>query len=113
MLARAARLRNADDFRQTLREGRRCGTRTISIHALFDDSAAPPRVGFVVAKTVGVAVRRNRVKRRLRAVVRAELTRLPGGRIVIRALPAAGGADFSTLAADVCGCLNRLRCQPT
>lgn len=113
MLARALRLRTADDFRETLRRGRRCSTRRISIHALFDDSTPPPRVGFVVTKSVGVAVRRNRVKRRLRAVVHGELARLPGGRLVIRALPAAGGADFATLSADVCRCVDRLRIEQT
>lgn len=56
-------------------------------------STAPVRVGFVVSKTVGNAVVRNRVKRRLRHLVAAALTSAPdvpaGTAIVIRALPGA------------------------
>ena len=41
---------------------------------------------------------RNRVKRRLRAIVAADLPSLPAGaRVVVRALPAAATASFSEL----------------
>lgn len=113
MLSRPLRLHAANDFRETLRQGRRCSTRTISVHARFDDAAPPPRVGFVVNKAVGVAVRRNRVKRRLRAIMHAELVHLPGGRIVVRALPAAAAADFAELTADMTRCLDTLRTEQT
>ena len=45
---------------------------------------------------------RNRVRRRLRAIVAGELPSLPAGaRVVVRALPAAAAAPFSALASDV------------
>jgi len=48
------------------------------------------RVGFVVAKPVGNAVMRNRVKRRLRHLVLAYLLDTPAGTdVVVRALPRA------------------------
>jgi ribonuclease P protein component len=53
------------------------------------------RVGFVVSKAVGGAVVRNRVKRRLRHLVAAELdgTRT-GVDVVVRALPAAASSPL-------------------
>ena len=59
------------------------------------DTTGEPHVGFVVAKSVGNAVARNRVKRRLRAVVSHRIDQLPhGGRLVVRALP--GSADLGS-----------------
>lgn len=59
------------------------------VHALVGE-IPPTRVGFVVSKTVGNAVVRNRVKRRLRHLAAG---RLPGSPmtalVVVRALPAA------------------------
>ncbi len=49
---------------------------------------------------------RNRVKRRLRAVMAARVAALPAGSsVVVRALPAAAGASFADLEADVAGAL--------
>ncbi len=63
----------------------------------------------MVGKSVGPAVVRNRVKRRLRAVLRARLDVLPAGSVlVVRALPPAGTAASAALAADVDAGLARL-----
>ncbi len=51
------------------------------------------RAGFVVSKAVGGAVTRNRVKRRLRHMVAAQLASGTSGvDVVVRALPAAATA---------------------
>lgn len=63
-------------------------------------TSSPPRVGFVVAKSVGPAVTRNRVKRRLRHLMRERITTLPGGSmLVVRVLPAAAQGGYDDLAA--------------
>jgi ribonuclease P protein component len=74
---------------------------TVVVYLMRTD--APTRtVGFAVSKAVGGAVVRNRVKRRLRAIVAAELPSLMGGaHVVVRALPVAGAASFAVLASDV------------
>jgi ribonuclease P protein component len=65
-------------------------------------TVVPARAGFVVSKAVGNAVVRNRVRRRLRHLVRPLLADLPdGATLVVRALPAAAGASFATLAGDL------------
>jgi len=69
----------------------------------------PARVGFVVNKAVGNAVLRNRVHRRLRAVMAARLSDLPPGSLtVVRALPSSASASYDDLVADVDGALSRL-----
>lgn len=67
------------------------------------------RVGFVVSKAVGNAVVRNRVHRRLRAVLATRLTELPAGSLtVVRAQPASATSSYDELVADVDGALRRV-----
>ncbi|GAA5189041.1 hypothetical protein GCM10023322_41070 [Rugosimonospora acidiphila] len=66
----------------------------------------PARAGFVVSKAVGIAVVRNRVKRRLRDLVRERIGDLqPGTDLVVRALPGVATRSYSQLAADLDGAL--------
>ena len=68
-----------------------------------------PQVGFVVSRAVGNAVVRNRVRRRLRHLVRDRLGDVPGGAVlVVRALPDAAGASSDELRADLARCLERV-----
>ena len=89
-----------DDFRRIVRSGRRAGCQVAVVHRAKPE-AAVSRFGFIVSKQVGNAVVRNRVKRRLSEIVRAELDAIETADIVIRALPAAGQADFATLKAGI------------
>ena len=71
----------------------------------------PPgaRAGFVVGKAVGNSVVRHRVTRRLRAVVGAELHRLPASAdLVVRARPEAAEATSAVLHRDLATGLDRL-----
>ncbi len=61
----------------------------------------PSRIGFIVSKSVGNAVVRNLVKRRLREAGALSLQKYGSGfSIVVRALPAAAGASWEQLLAD-------------
>ena len=61
----------------------------------------PARAGFVVSRSVGGAVVRNQVKRRLRHLVRDRLAGLPAGtRLVVRALPSAADRSYEDLGRD-------------
>ncbi|WP_371406100.1 ribonuclease P protein component [Kribbella sp. NBC_00662] len=110
MLPASNRLRRSDDFGRAVRSGRRAARRAVVLHLLAEAGCAePPRVGFVVNKAVGNAVLRNRVHRRLRAVMATRLPDLPAGSLtVVRALPSSASASYDELAADVDGALTRL-----
>lgn len=59
---------------------------------------SPSMFGFVTPRYVGKAHDRNRVRRRLRAIVRADdKTMTPGFHVVIVARRGCAAADFSTL----------------
>lgn len=110
MLPPAHRLRDPGAFRAAGRRGARGASRTVVVHVLEPGAAcgAEPgdrpatRVGFVVSKAVGGAVVRNRVKRRLRHLVRVLLDQAPGGVVVVvRALPASAQATHGQLGRDL------------
>ncbi len=74
------------------------------------EGPGPVRVGFVVSKAVGGSVVRNRVKRRLRHLVRDRIGVLPtSGVLVVRAQPPAASASAAELASDLERCLERVR----
>ena len=112
MLAAAQRLRRSADFAEAVRGGRRAGRGALVVHLLLDEpaQASTARAGFVVSKSVGNAVVRNRVRRRLRHLVRPRLAALPeGALVVVRALPAAADASFASLASDLDAALDAAR----
>jgi ribonuclease P protein component len=108
-------MRRPAEFEQAVRRGARSGTTALVVHLARDDAAGgTAHVGFVVAKSVGNAVARNRVKRRLRAVVSHRTDQLPhGGRLVVRALPGSADLTSDVLARDfdvaLAGAARRLR----
>jgi ribonuclease P protein component len=74
------------------------------------DNSGYTRIGFSVSRRVGGAVARNRVKRRLREVMRRKLARIaPGYDLVITARPGAADARMETLEQEVAGLLARAR----
>ena len=107
MLPASSRLTLATDFQWVMRNGSRAGRNTVVVHiALTGD--ATRMAGFAVSKAVGGAVVRNRVKRRLRAIMAAILSTLPeGARVVVRALPGSATATFGELDAEVRGAVGQ------
>lgn len=102
MLPAAARIRRREDFSAVIRGGSRTGRSLLTGHLLVADDAQPPRAGFVVSRAVGGAVVRNKVRRRLRELVRSRLNSLPAGSLlVVRANPRAATARQSELAAEL------------
>jgi ribonuclease P protein component len=100
VLPAAARLRRRADFTAVTRGGARAGGRAVVVHLELppDAPGARSQAGFVVSRAVGSAVVRNRVRRRLRHLVRERLTELPAGaRLVVRANAGAARASGADL----------------
>ena len=117
MLAARNRLRTATDFSITVRSGVRNGRRNVVLYAAAIAADEPSRIGFIVSKSVGNAVVRNLVKRRLREAAAASLSEHATGlAIVVRALPASASASWDQLLADYNAALettqNRLAGRP-
>ena len=83
-------------------------TRHVSIRAC----ASPldfPRVGIIVPRHGRSAVDRNRLKRRLREIIRQDvLTAERGLDIILKAAPGAYAVPFAALRTEVNGVLGRL-----
>jgi ribonuclease P protein component len=72
------------------------------IYLKRDESLAQARFGFIVSKSVGGAVTRNVVKRRLRSIAREIMDfKSSGFEMVVRALPFAADADWNRLQKEV------------
>ena len=91
-------MRRSADFAATVRNGARAGRETLVVHLVADGNGT---VGFVVPRSVGGAVVRNRVRRRLRALVAARLDLMVSADLVVRALPAAAGVSSARLSTDL------------
>ncbi|HEX3310789.1 MAG TPA: ribonuclease P protein component [Streptosporangiaceae bacterium] len=108
-----SRMRRGAEFTLAVRTGIRAGRPLMVGHLLVRQDVRhrqePARVGFVVSRAVGPAVTRNRVKRRLRALMRGYLQSLPDGSLlVVRANAAAAHASHPDLAADLDSVISRL-----
>ena len=68
-----------------------------------DNAALPPRVGYAIGRAVGTAVDRNRVRRRLRALIadRARAKGVPAGLYLIGARASASSSTSADLARDL------------
>lgn len=107
MLPAAARVRTRYDHRLVAQSGCRVRRGSLVISMAFPQAAAPvtgdaaaaqPRATAIAGRRVGDAVTRNRVKRRLRELLRARLPELPADSLlVVRALPGAERASFTQL----------------
>lgn len=128
MLPAQHKLTSSEEFRRTIRKGKRAGRNTAVVHVRINRSAASapdagspravktrdlasfggPRCGLVVSKAVGNAVTRHHVSRLLRHVFLSVAPTLPPeATVVIRALPASASATYEELSRDVRAALDK------
>jgi ribonuclease P protein component len=102
LLARANRVVRPEDFRTVVRRGRRTSSSLAVYYRLERGVTEPLRFGFIVARSVGGAVERNLVRRRMRAVGREIVDAGgTGADIVVRALPGSAQQGWASLSADM------------
>ncbi len=93
-------LRSRRDFQRVLASGRRQHTSVGVAFTLSDGSRGPARLGLAVPSSVGGAVVRNRIKRRLRAAFVAARPS-DGLDVVVRARPEAESMSFQELEREI------------
>ena len=105
-MRRFASLRRAGDFTRLRARGRRTATANLTF---FRADAAPadphPLVGITVSKSVGTAVVRNLLRRRLAAAIHELLPEHARMRLLIVARPSAATLSFAALREEVRGAL--------
>lgn len=110
MLPARNRMRRSTEFDATVKYGMRAVQPDLIVYmrrAKGCDGKGP-RVGLIVAKSVGSAVERHRVARRLRHVSQAILDSLDeSDRVVIRALPSSRDVSSARLQQQLRGGLRR------
>jgi ribonuclease P protein component len=77
-MKRSYRLRRPDQFRRARREGRVVTSPLLTLN-FVTGRRRRTRCGFVVTKQLGIAVQRNRAKRRVREAVRLSLASISPG----------------------------------
>lgn len=109
------RIRDRTTFAELRRSGHRSRRGLVSVVWLpgperpFEREAGPERrAAYSVGRPVGGAVVRNRVRRRLRALIRDEAPRLAPGAYLVHAAPAAARAGFDELRAALQEALGEL-----
>jgi ribonuclease P protein component len=108
MLPAERRVRRREEFAAAVRDGRRTAGAGIVVHAATGSADRPARAGFVVGRTVGDAVTRNRLRRQLRHLMTHHLDGMPAGTdLVVRALPGAARLSRRELAGSLSRLLDR------
>jgi ribonuclease P protein component len=105
-MRRFASLRRRSEFARLRRQGRRISTETFTLYR--GESGPSDRtslVGITVSTSIGKAVVRNTVRRRLAEAVHEALAGRSPMRLLFVARPAAAAAPYTALRADVLSAL--------
>jgi ribonuclease P protein component len=108
-MRRFASLRRHADFARLRGRGRRISTKSLILYRgdpLPSDLGS--LVGITVSKSIGKAVVRNKLRRRLAAIVHEALASHDAMRLLVVARPLASDATFSQLRAEVTSALERV-----
>ena len=93
------RIRERSAFTRLANDGRRTRAGVLWCTYIPDPAATPPRVAYALGRAIGPAVARNRLRRRLRAML--STIELPPGLYLIGAQPIAAQRSASELEFDL------------
>lgn len=111
-MAPLRRISDRATFEALRRRGRRVRRGAVTVTWLDSPDDRPPRVAYAVGRAVGGAVTRNRVRRRLRAVMAEQASELPPGAYLVGASPAAVSLTFDEMRSTVSVAIASLRSAP-
>lgn len=99
---RTARLLRSGEFERVYREGRRRSSKQFTVYARACSPEQPSRFGASVKRALGTAVVRNRIRRRIREIVRLHRGELPAGwDVVIHPRAPVAEAEFRELSEEL------------
>ena len=104
------RLTSRSSFAELQRSRARASSGPVRASFVPVEDGAPgvfPQVGYAIGRHCGTAVVRNTLRRRARAVVRAEASTLPRGTYLLRVAPAAVALPPAAFRSDVATALRR------
>ena len=101
------RVRERDAFVRLRRDGTRVRAEPLWCSFVLDPELVPPQVAFAIGRAVGPAVRRNRLRRRLRALLAD--SDVPPGLYLIGARVPACEQTFDDVASALASLLSRVR----
>lgn len=100
MLNKELRIKSGKDYKNIYKSGRRIAGKYIIVY-IRKSNILYNRFGIVTSKKVGNAVKRNRVKRKIRAIARNNMDRLDAGNdIVIVCRQNTANAEFKLMEKD-------------
>ena len=95
---KSRRLTKASEFERVKRDGFTRRGKLLMLNVVAVENSGPCRAGFIASRRIGGAVARNRVRRRLREIVRQQQHELREGFwIVLVARKDAATADYRAL----------------
>lgn len=95
------RIRDRETFRRLRASRQRVRTGPLTVTFVAASSPTPPQVAYAIGRKVGGAVVRNRLRRRLRAVISESASQLAPGAYLVGAAPEAASLSFGELQAIV------------
>ena len=107
-MRRFVTLRRKADFIALRRRGRCVSTPILTLYRAASLPGDPSSlVGISVGKAIGIAVVRNKLRRRISAIISDALPQRERMRLLVVPRPAAASAPFATLRAEFTTALNR------
>lgn len=113
MLQKENRLRKQKEYDRVFEKNRRIKSVHFQLLIHFRKNQLMPKVGIIVSSKVGKAVIRNKIKRRIRDIVRSNLNKFPiNGEYVFIAYPQIVDLEFSALQKEIEKAINSIKDIP-
>ncbi len=108
-----ARLRKHADYQRVYSVSRKRQSASMSwFLGVRDDATAQPRVGLTAGKVLGKAHERNRIKRRMREILRRHVAELPtGADLILHPRRTVLSIEFTKLEAEIVRILGQARAE--